>query len=115
MCDLIHMDTIEAEFTWSNGRHSRGHTVIRLDKTLCNAEWYSVWSETCCKTLIKEFSNHYPFLLSFDIYARVYPTSFSFMPCWIQNDSFLDDVRECWSVPTPNVDPMVRMMIKQKR
>lgn len=50
-CDFVHMDALGEEFTWTNGRKGRGHTDIHLDRAVCNVAWYTVWTDTACRTL----------------------------------------------------------------
>lgn len=41
-CNLVHMNTRGAEFAWNNCRQGRRYTEVRLDRTVCNASWYSL-------------------------------------------------------------------------
>lgn len=115
-CDLIHMDTDGAKFTWTNRRHGRCRIDIYLDRALCNTAWYSIWIDTTCKSPAREFYVHHPLLLHFDIYSRRFPKLFRFMSCWLQRDSLLDVVSKNWSYHMYAVhNPMIRMMFKLKR
>lgn len=40
-CELIYVDTVGTEFTWSIGRNGRRHTDIRLNKAHYNAACYA--------------------------------------------------------------------------
>ena len=61
-CNLIHLHTIGAHYTWSNGWRTRGHIELRLDRSLCNPEWLDKWSQTSCHTLPRLVSDHKPLL-----------------------------------------------------
>lgn len=113
---LVYMDTVGADFMLTNGREGDRHTKVRLDRVFCNAEWYSTWSDTSCRSLVREFSNHNPLLLNFDIYVRRYPKTFRFLSCWLQHENFVDMMRENWKTPMDYIqNPMLKMMLKLKR
>jgi hypothetical protein len=43
---LFHLPTHGAFFTWANGRRGRHYTQKRLDRVICNQEWFD-----CCTTV----------------------------------------------------------------
>lgn len=85
-----------AEFKWSNGRGGGRHSEVGLDRILCKAYWLVSWSDTSCRTLVREFSDHHPILLKFDNYVRRFPKTFRFLSCWLQHEDFMDMVKENW-------------------
>lgn len=80
-CDFIHMDIVGAKFKWTNKRKGRSRADIRLDRAICHAAWYTIWTDTTCRTLVREFSGHHLLLLHFYIFFRKYPKSFKFLFC----------------------------------
>lgn len=99
-CNLIHLHTIGAPYTWSNGWRTRGHIELRLDRSLCNPEWLDKWSQTSCHTLPRLVSDHKPLLFSFyciankDMFGG--PKPFRFQSMWIEHGSFQDVVSSSW-------------------
>ncbi|XP_019459917.1 PREDICTED: uncharacterized protein LOC109359677 [Lupinus angustifolius] len=61
--DLTHILTRGAEFTWTNKRRGVAHTEKRLDRSICNDHWLSMWTHTSCCTLPRSCSDHHPLLL----------------------------------------------------
>lgn len=60
-CNLIHLETVGAQYTWSNGRKVMHHTEKILDRSLCNvAGWISGIQQTAALwlevSLITSFS-----------------------------------------------------------
>lgn len=89
---------------------------VKLDRTICNTDYYSTWSNTVCRNLIREFSDHRALLLKFDIFVRSSSKSFRFLACWLQNDGLLDVIKASWDAPIPFTNnPIIIMMLKLKR
>lgn len=110
------MFTQGAEYTWSNGRKGRRHTEVRLDRLLHNSAWVNLWPLSHCKTLYRVSSDHYPIILSFDVFVRSFVRPFKFSNCWIDHPKFEREVQLCWEEPMGYVDnPMQVMMLKLQR
>lgn len=77
--NLIHIHTRGSSYTWSNGRSSRFHIQRRLDRTICNHEWYAACNLVTCSTLTKLRSNHYPLLLEFKNDECLFISQFKFL------------------------------------
>lgn len=63
------MYTQGAVFTWPNGREGTMHTEVRLDREIYYAIWVTMWSLLYCKSLNRIFFDHYPLLLSIDVFT----------------------------------------------
>lgn len=62
-CNLTHISTRGAAFTWFNMRGFNDHIELRLDRTICNDDWLAVWDSVACCTLPRIRSDHFPILL----------------------------------------------------
>ncbi|XP_019431279.1 PREDICTED: uncharacterized protein LOC109338477 [Lupinus angustifolius] len=63
--NLTHLTTRGAVVTWTNKRRGDALTEKRLDRALCNDNWFNVWSRSTCYTLPRSKSNHHPLILCF--------------------------------------------------
>lgn len=86
-----------AEFTWSNGRESRYHIELRLDRSIVNADWISFWSGTSCNILVRCNSDHYPLSLTMNKGISARPSTFKFFKMWTEHDECSRLVKEVWS------------------
>lgn len=77
-CLLTHLPTRGAEFTWSNRRCVAALTERRLDRSICNDEWFDFWSFVYCTTLTRTQSDHYPTLVVMNKAISFFPSSFKF-------------------------------------
>lgn len=64
--DLLHLNTIKVYYMWSNGRMGNANTSRRLDRAICNMDWFSTFNQTSCCSLTKVRSDHFPLLLNFN-------------------------------------------------
>lgn len=113
--NLIHMHTHGMKFTWNNGKYENRCNEEWLDRTIHNATWLSQWSPNSCKTLNKQFSDHHPLLLHFDVYFRRFPRPFRFANIWTEHPDYLLVIKQSWDYLlgfTPN--PIVRVIVKVK-
>lgn len=95
-CQLTHLMTRGAQFTWSNGR--RGNcTEKRLDRAICNDSWLNYWYSVSCCTLTRSKSDHFPLLVSLKKEERNYSSSFKFFKMWSSHPDCIKVVSEVWS------------------
>lgn len=78
-CDLIHLPTIGAAYTWFNKRRGPAHTERRLDKVICNGAWISFWDSSTCCTLPRSKSDHHPILLKLPQNSITFRSFFKFL------------------------------------
>ncbi|XP_019432044.1 PREDICTED: uncharacterized protein LOC109339110 [Lupinus angustifolius] len=97
--NLTHILTRGAEFTWTNRRRGSAHTEKRLDRSICNDDWLSVWNHTMCCSLPRICSDHHPLLIcsSSASASRIVP--FRFHNMWIQHHDCRRLVAEMWNTP----------------
>ncbi|KAL6209299.1 hypothetical protein ACLB2K_020241 [Fragaria x ananassa] len=75
VCELIHVATRGAEFTWVHRRGVRGNVEERLDRCLANLPWLDSWDSFDCCTLPRLRSDHNPIMMTFSNvlgHAKVY-------------------------------------------
>lgn len=62
-CNLTHLVTRGAKFTWIRRRKNGNHIERRLDRAVVNDDWLSFWNASSCCTLTRSQSDNYPLLL----------------------------------------------------
>lgn len=97
--NLIHIQTRGATFTWSNGRRGRCHIQRRLDRVICNQEWFNVFNSVSCYTLTKLRSDHFPLLFEFKNDDIHYVSQFEFLKIWIAHEDCINVVKNSWNTP----------------
>nr|XP_011470584.1 PREDICTED: uncharacterized protein LOC105353269 [Fragaria vesca subsp. vesca] len=100
VCELIHVDTKEAEFTWVRRRGFRGNVELRLDRSLANLNWMEEWDQFDCCTLPRTCSDHNPLLMSFSKFTGSRFSLFRFRKMWLEHKDFMSFVKGCWSSTT---------------
>jgi hypothetical protein len=96
--NLIHLQTHGAFFTWSNGRRGRHHTQKRLDRVICNYDWFDCCNSANVSTLTKNISDHFPILFEFKNLHSQIPSSFKFLKMWIAHQDCVNVVQQSWNV-----------------
>ncbi|KAL6202102.1 hypothetical protein ACLB2K_025813 [Fragaria x ananassa] len=100
VCELIHVDTKGAEFTWVRRRGFRGNVELRLDRSLANLNWMEEWDQFDCCTLPRTCSDHNPLLMSFSKFTGPRFSLFRFRKMWLEHKDFMSFVKGCWSSTT---------------
>ncbi|KAK9949956.1 hypothetical protein M0R45_005463 [Rubus argutus] len=95
VCELVHVDTKGAEFTWVRRRGLRGNVELRLDRCLANLDWMDVWDQFDCCTLPRICSDHNPLLMSFSKISGPHFSLFRFRKMWIEHRDFMSFVSTC--------------------
>jgi hypothetical protein len=96
--NLVHLHTHGAFFTWANGRRGRHYTQKRLDRVICNHEWFDNCNSVNVSTLTKNKSDHFPILFEFKNHDLQHPSSFKFMKMWTAHPDCANVVQESWNV-----------------
>lgn len=96
-CNLTHLLTRGAEYTWSNKRRGRALVEMRLDRSICNDPWLSFWDFVSCCTLPKSHSDHHPILLTLKKGIRSFPSSFKFHKMWTEHHDCKRLVLDVWN------------------
>lgn len=112
-CNLTHVQTLGAEFTWSNNRSSGAHTELRLDRAICNDDQLNYWSHMTCCTLSRCCSDHFLLLLFLPNACKYYPSSFKFFFTWNSHKDYTRLVKVVWEKPVQGC-PMDKLSRKLK-
>jgi hypothetical protein len=95
--NLIHLDIIGNQFTWSNGRRGNANTYERLDRAICNTHWIDFWKTISCCTLSKSHSDHHPILLNLQTEVNSFPSSFKFQKMWTTHEDCKRVIHDHWA------------------
>ncbi|XP_019435225.1 PREDICTED: uncharacterized protein LOC109341721 [Lupinus angustifolius] len=94
---LHHILTRGAEFKWTNRRRGLAHTEKRLDRSLCNESWMTIWQQSYCCTLPRSASDHHPIMFGFcNEQARV-QSQFRFHKMWLKHEGLRGVVEAHWA------------------
>ncbi|KAL6191890.1 hypothetical protein ACLB2K_038279 [Fragaria x ananassa] len=96
ICQLVHIDTKGAQFTWARRRGVRGNVELRLDRCLENLDWLDAWAQFDCFTLPGLSSDHNPLIMSFSKDFGARHSLFRFWKMWVEHTDFNDFVKQCW-------------------
>ncbi|GAU48947.1 hypothetical protein TSUD_285360 [Trifolium subterraneum] len=97
--DLLHLLTHGAFFTWANGRRGRYYTQRRLDRVICNQEyWINACNSIHVSTLTKSKSDHFPLLLEFKNQETQFTSHFKFLKMWTAHHDFINVVQNSWNI-----------------
>lgn len=104
------MELIELEFsgpshTWACGLSEDTRKSARLDRSLCNADWSTRFSNASVKHLPAIQSDHCPLLISPNGFAPISALNkpFWFQAAWMTHEQFDDFVKNKWSNEIPLV------------
>lgn len=97
-CQLIHLNTRETTFTWSNGRRGRAFSERRLDRTICNNECLTFWNTSSCYTLLRSKLDNDQLLLILKRGIQSYPSSFKYFQMRSDQDDCQRLVKEVWKM-----------------
>jgi ribonuclease HI len=95
---LIHLDTIGNQLTWSNARGGSAYAALRLDRVICNSLWIDSWKTVSCCTLPKNQSDHHPLLFTSESEVQTFPSSFKFQRMWLLHDDCKRVVSDHWKM-----------------
>ncbi|KAL6224830.1 hypothetical protein ACLB2K_003685 [Fragaria x ananassa] len=96
ICQLVHIDTKGAQFTWARRKGVRGNVELRLDRCLANLDWLDAWDQFDCFTLPRLSSDHNPLIMSFSKDFGARHSLFRFRKMWVEHSDFNDFVKQCW-------------------
>nr|AYQ93013.1 hypothetical protein [Lupinus angustifolius] len=94
--DLIHLPTTGNPFIWSNRRRGLSLTEKRLDRSLCNEDWISAWSQISYCTLPRISSVHHPLLLCSELFKQQRLSQFKFHKMWTLHEDCIRTIAESW-------------------
>jgi hypothetical protein len=95
---LIHLDTIGSQLTWTNARSGSTYAALRLDRVTCNSLWMDSWKTVSCCTLPKNQSDNHPLLFTSDSEVQTSPSSFKFQRMWLLHDDCKRVIADHWKI-----------------
>lgn len=96
--NLIHIHTRGADYTWLNCRRGKFNIQRRLDRAICNQDWFNACNLVSCSTLTKLRFDHFPILLEFRNDDIQYSSQFKFMKMWISHTDCINVVKDSWNI-----------------
>ncbi|XP_027124325.1 uncharacterized protein [Coffea arabica] len=84
-------------FTWTNGSLWQ-----RLDRALVNEAWTNLFEVAKVSHMLRGRSDHAPLLIKCGSH-RQHRSSFRFINAWAKHSSFMEVIREAWSMPVHRV------------
>lgn len=118
--NLAKKDTVGDHFTWSNR-----HIYSRIDRAICNPEWFQKFNSMTLSVLEPGISDHSPLYLQLQVLPRPKFHQFWFINTIVSHQQFLANVNAYWvqgEVGTPmytiwrrlfGLQPHLKPLIKQ--
>ncbi|CAL1402102.1 unnamed protein product [Linum trigynum] len=96
--DLVDLGFSGPNFTWSRGEDSGTYKASRIDRSLCNIAWNSVFPNTVVRHLPRLNSDHNPILTSFASQGQSSNLSrpFKFEAAWLTSNTLLSTIAGAW-------------------
>ncbi|XP_026400273.1 uncharacterized protein LOC113296154 [Papaver somniferum] len=104
---LVEADAIGKKYTWSNCRSGMHRIVSKHDRAVINGAWHDKFANWRCKALPRLCSDHSPLVgFAFDS-PRPKRAPFRIQKMWLSHPSFLEFVKDNWSVRLDGAPPFV--------
>ncbi|KAK2985871.1 hypothetical protein RJ640_009941 [Escallonia rubra] len=91
---LLDLPLTGAKYTWTNNQ--RNPIMSRLDRFFISADWENHFKNVAQKALPRVISDHSPIILDVNSLRKA-RTYFKFENMWLENEGFIDLVKNCWS------------------
>lgn len=111
--ELIEVPSIGSEFTWSNKSLDGPRTLTKIDHALMNLVTLNLWPTIKVNITMPLLSDHCPLILSVGSASIKKQVNFKFFDVWTTNSTFMQVVREAWSIHTYG-NPMLNLQRKLK-
>ncbi|KAG5585342.1 hypothetical protein H5410_045776 [Solanum commersonii] len=95
-CEFVDIHFIGSPFTWWNGRDDGDCMFKKLDRVVTNQALQDFFGQLELQHLMRTRSDHAPILLTCGGLTQNYLKSFRFLKFWIENDDFLEVVKQNW-------------------
>ena len=99
-CNLSHVGTQGAFFSWSKGGSSQQQTKFKLERALCTLDFMSFRSQMNSNVLPRHCLDHSPLLLTCQQPSRVSRPLFHFQSMWILHPKLKFFVEQSWQSST---------------
>ncbi|XP_060210575.1 uncharacterized protein LOC132637513 [Lycium barbarum] len=113
-CELEEVNFKGSPFTWWNGRADAACIFERLDRMLVNSLLLDNFGHIEVEHLARTCSDHAPLMCSYGDKHQKLVKPFKFISFWIEHASFLDTVRQNWSI-WEHDDPFINFKSKMKK
>ncbi|XP_060211916.1 uncharacterized protein LOC132639487 [Lycium barbarum] len=113
-CELEEVNFKGSPFTWWNGRADAACIFERLDRMLVNSLLLDNFGHIEVEHLARTGSNHAPLMCTYGDKHQKLVKPFKFLSFWIEHASFLDTVRQNWSI-WEHDDPFINFKSKMKK
>lgn len=100
--------------TWCNKHENEDRMYAKLDRAIVNGFWYSMFENSEAIFLHLVVSEHSPCMVKLNMADQPIKHVFRFCDMWVQDENFLQLVREAWDEPV-NGTPMYRLTHKMKK
>lgn len=87
-----------SQFTWSNRRPGDAYTERRLDRAIVNQLWLDSCTSLSCSTLLRQRSDHSPFLFDFQQSNSAFVSQFKFLKMWSLHEDCINVIRNSWNI-----------------
>lgn len=94
--DLIKVRGIEAFYTWSNKRQGDDRIFNKIDRCICNAEWYAQHANITFGIKNQSISDHNPLMIYFNQSSQQGGKPFTFFNHLIDHPDFHEIVTVAW-------------------
>ncbi|XP_058748823.1 uncharacterized protein LOC131621801 [Vicia villosa] len=93
---LFEHDTKGPHFTWSN-KHADGLIYSRIDRALCNRQWFTKYQDSVIEILQPHISDHSPLKLSLETTTvSLHRRRFQFLNVVIENPEYMEQLKNSW-------------------
>ncbi|KAL6566692.1 hypothetical protein OROMI_015096 [Orobanche minor] len=109
-CSLLDLGYTGYNFTWTNRQKGENNIQERLDRAFGTENWTSLFPKATVEHLARRKSDHCPILVSLDRKkknrGRKKSKIFRFESMWLQDESCMDTVDNCWKWSPTSPDPI---------
>lgn len=113
-CDLSDMKAKGCKFTWNNKQQGESRVYSKLDRTLINPHWVTVFPDAHTHFLPKGTFDHCPALIKLDSTLQSGKKPFRFYNMWVHHPEFLHIVEQEWQAKVDGVS-MYRVVQKLRK
>ncbi|KAL3733434.1 hypothetical protein ACJRO7_022887 [Eucalyptus globulus] len=106
-CSLMDIESKGCVFTWSNNREGNALVKKRLDRAICNMEWWVLYPNVEAFAFLAIGSDHSPILLSLNPTKLKRKKMFRFETYWLEHSECEEVVKKAWHTYSADQPTMV--------
>ncbi|XP_074289295.1 uncharacterized protein LOC141614451 [Silene latifolia] len=97
-CELLELAFTGSSHTWSRGNSMETRQSARLDNSLCNADWGTLFEDAMVQHIPAFQSDHCPLFISPNGFVPLNAINipFRFQACWLTHENFKEFVESNW-------------------